>query len=410
MFTNALSLVTLATFSTSVRGQADPEANITIYPITKVNKANDTGYFSDPFHVPYQDNQGIYISGTTHAYLNCGKTLQPKCASEPFQPDRYHSTQALQDKAQQHNVSICGGGAGIHPYQSPDRSWDAVVTLHIRNSSSCDGHWDWSVIVHAYPKDSDEVSVPPSSWIGDKLLVGSFSENTDANYDGKYFRTPDDKLYLVYQKQKSKPPNGPKRDGIVAWPMDDPETKTPGTKPTYLLLPDENHNSENYVVGDDGFKLIETGNIRAINGKFVMAYSVGAYNHITYKSAIAFSDTFLGPYRKVMKKNPGNLWGSTAPKEVYYILQAEEKDADWHYVADQVLAPGVPTVADIGPNGWVLMFAGYRPHDTGAQVGVQPYHASHRRPFYIELNVNVPNDTSVEQATDDELQQWITPA
>ena len=407
MLPGALSLINNTISVFSVREQAQAEANIAINPITEAIKTNHTGYFSDPYHIPYKNNQGIYISGTTHAYLTCGKILQPKCADEPFKTDKYRSSQKLQDKAKQNGVSICGGGAGIHRHQSADSSWDAVVTLHIRNSSSCDGHWDWSVIVHAHPENSDDISVPPSSWIGDELLVGSFSKNTDANYDGKYFLTPEGKLYLVYQKQKS---TRPKRDGVVAWSMDNPKTKTPGTGPTFLLLPDVNLNSENYVAGNDSFKLIETGNIRAINGKFVMAYSVGAYNHNTYKSAIAFSDTFLGPYRKVMKENPDNLWNSTGPNEVFYILQAEHKHAGWHYVGKRVLAPGVPTVADIGPNGWVLTFAGYRPHDTGTNDGAPPYHANHRRPFYVDLNVNIPDDTSVENATDAELRRWITPA
>jgi len=268
-------------------------------------------------------------------------------------------------------------------------------------------------------------------------MIGNFSENVDANYDGKYFQTPDGHLYLVYQKQKSNPAedNGvqtmseqvqlvdqkqesesPKRDGVVAWPMNNPTTLTPGTKPTFLLLPDDNLNSENYVAGNKHFKLIETGNIHAINGKFLMAYSVGAYDRKTYKIGIAYSDTFLPVngqhYRKVMKNNPDHLWNSSGDKEVYYLLQGEEPHDGWHYVGDQVLAPGVPTVAQIGPNNsWVLLFAGYNPNDAPPKEGKKgEFQPNHRRPYFAKIDLKVPDNLSVKQATDAQLQDWITPS
>ncbi|CAO2658369.1 Nn.00g060920.m01.CDS01 [Neocucurbitaria sp. VM-36] len=396
---------TLLSFALSARAQA----NIAIYPITK----NDGSvYFSDPFHVPYQYNKAVYISGTTHKYLECDESLQPRCASP--EPNKYDNNPTLKQAADAAKVTICSS-AGIHPFQSGSddtRSWDALVTLHVQDNPNCDGITGWSVIVHAHPENASDVDTPPNSWIGDKVLIGSFSENVDANYDGKYFQTPAGKLYLVYQKQISE---NPKRDGVVAWPMDNPKTKTPGSNYTILLLPDSNLNSENYVAGNDSFKLIETGNIRAINGKFLMAYSVGAFNHKTYKLGIAYSDTFLPAdgqqYRKVMKNNPDHVWNSQAEKEVYYLLQADETHDGWHYVGDQVLAPGVPTVAKIGPNnGWVLTFAGYNPNDAPpANDDTNRFDGGHRRPYFINLDVNVPVSPSVKQASDAELQDWITP-
>ncbi|KAJ5655659.1 hypothetical protein N7507_007609 [Penicillium longicatenatum] len=383
-------------------------ADISISPVTNVNKDAGTGYFSDPFHVVYQNTTDLYISGTTHQYLKCaGGDLSPRCAST--RKNKYKTSSALNETANAAGTTICGA-AGIHPFQSKDGSWDALVTLHVQSSSKCDGISGWSVIVHAHSEESS-ADKPPISWIGDKVMVGSFSENVDANYDGKYFQTPDKKLYLVYQKQKSQ---SPKRDGVVAWPMNDPTTLTPRTKPTFLLLPNENLNSENYVAGNDSFKLIETGNIHAIHGKFVLAYSVGAFDHKTYKIGIAYSDTFLPVhgqhYRKVVKDNPDHLWNSKGNKEVYYLLQAEKQDG-WHYVGDQVLAPGVPTVAQIGPNNsWALLFAGYNPDDAPFTEGTHIFQANHRRPFFAKIDVKVPENLSVKQATDAQLQDWITPS
>ncbi|KAJ5910362.1 hypothetical protein N7504_005005 [Penicillium tannophilum] len=387
-------------------------ADISISPVTNVNKDAETGYFSDPFHVVYHNTTELYISGTTHQYLRCnGGDLSPGCASTL--KNKYKTSLALNKSADAAGTTICGA-AGIHPFQSKDRSWDALVTLHVQNSSKCDGISGWSVIVHAHSEES-AADKPPTSWVGDKVMVGTFSENVDANYDGKYFQTPDEKLYLVYQKQKvqKQESKSSKRDGVVAWPMNDPTTMTPGTKPTFLLLPGENLNSENYVAGNDHFKLIETGNIHAINDKFVMAYSVGAFDHKTYKIGIAYSDTFLPVhgqhYRKVMKDSPDNLWNSKGDKEVYYLLQADEPDA-WHYVGDQVLAPGVPTVAQIGPNNsWALLFAGYNPNDAPFKEGTK-FEANHRRPFFAKIDVKIPDNLSVKQATDAQLQDWITPS
>ncbi|KAF2491243.1 hypothetical protein BU16DRAFT_596013 [Lophium mytilinum] len=378
----AAFLPTLRIFALLAHAQAD----IPISPITNVDEAGKTGYFSDPFHVPYETSKVVYISGTTHKYLECDGSLQPKCASS--HPNKYDNTRALKQAADDSNTTFCGA-AGIHPFQSgsgTSRSWDALVTLHVQSTPDCKGISGWSVIVHAHPENASAVDVPPTSWIGDKVLVGSFSEDVDANYDGKYFQTPAGQLYLVYQKQYSKKP---KRDGVVAWPMDNPTTKTPGSKPTFLLLPNDNLNSEDYVEGNDSFKLIETGNMRAINGKFLMAYS----------------------YRKVMKNNPDHLWKSQGQKEVFYLLQGDEKHDGWRYVGDQVLAPGVPTVAQIGPNnGWILLFAGYDPKDAPVKDGTKKFQSSHRRPYFIKVDVKVPVDSSVKQASDSELQNWITPS
>ena len=180
-----------------------------------------------------------------------------------------------------------------------------------------------------------------------------------------------------------------------------------------------------------------------------MVYSVGAYNRQTYKIGVAYSDTFLPSsdngnengkqqYRKVLKNNPDNLWGSGKDnKEVFYLLQAEESHEGWHYVANQVLAPGVPTAAQIGADngGWVLLFAGYEPGDTGhgndggdgdgdgdieeAEVEAEEegeekttgekFQASKRRPFFVGLNVSVPQGKTVKEASDEEVQGWITP-
>ena len=386
-------------------------ADISIFPVTHDKKDGSPGYFSDPFHVDYRNATELYIAGTTHQYLKCKSgDLSSGCAS--VHENKYESSSKLNHTVKEAHVKICGA-AGIHPFQSEDRSWDALVTLHVQEKNKpCKGISGWSVIVHAHSKPQGPSHKPPHSWEGDRVMIGSFSKNVDANYDGKYFQTPDGKLYLVYQKQKS---TSSKRDGVFAWPMNNVTTLTPGTEPRALLLPGDHLNSEDYVAGNHSFKLIETGNIQPINGKFVMAYSVGAYNHKTYKIGIAYSDTFLPKhgqqYRKVMKDNPHGLWNSKTKREVYYLLQSQETHDGWHYVGDQVVAPGVPTVAKIGPDDtWTVLFAGYDPDDHPSKDGENKFEASHRRPYFAKIDVNVPKDVSVKEATHEQLQGWITPS
>lgn len=380
-------------------------AKINIKPLTNVVK-DQSGYFSDPFHAVYDNAQTVYLSGTSGDYLECDGFLSPGCGSvHGLQPNHYVHSESIKQAATDAGVEICGN-AGLHPYQTPAGVWHAAVTLHVDQDPQCEGLKGWSLIVHASPKDNPISATPPDAWVGDHVLIGSFAEREDANYDGKYFRTPAGKLYLVYQKNHS---IDPKIDGVVALPMDAPKQKTQGGDITWLLLPDEDLGSENYVNGNDSLKLIETGNMHAINGKFVMAYSVGAYNHKSYKAGVAFSDTFLGEYRKVMKNNPDRLWG-TDGHEVHYLLQADKDHSGWRYVGDQVIAPGVPTVAQLGENGsWVLVFAGFDPNDHPLKEGTKAFQPSHRRPYYIDINVEIPENVSVKDATDEEINGWIIP-
>lgn len=366
-----------------------------------------SGDFSDPYHVPYNSPSSLYIAGTTHQYLVCASTnLSPDCAQETPVTLTYSST--LTSNAAGNNVTIASA-AGLHPYQMTSggtTTWIMAVTLKVQPN---DGSSGWSVIAHATPDDPTS-STPPTTWVADNLIIGSFANNVDADYDGKYFQDSG-QLYLIYQKELSASPH---RDGIVAQAMDSP-TQHASSGPVTMLAPNPDTNplmSEWYYpnnhTGNLNFKLVETGNIRKINGKYVMAYSVGAFNRTTYKLALAWSDTFLGPYTKVTQVNPDSIWGTTGP-EVLYLLQSEQ--SNWpNYVANQVLSPGVPTVAQIGSGtndtNWVILFAGYDPSETESGG---TYDAGHRRTRYVALDFNVPDSSvTVAGSTNAQIKGWLT--
>lgn len=381
----------------------------TIQPITTVDVANHIGYFSDPYLVPFAGSSSTYISGTTQKYMFCDGDLSPECAQETQNSVDFS---AMQTQAEQAGAQICSI-AGLHPFQDSTGLWMMAVTFHVNTEGSCgtgSATAGWSVIAHATPADG---STPPANWTADTLLVGSFTTVADANYDGKYFED-NGQLYLLYSKNLS---TSPKRDGIVAQAMTSPTTPAL-SDPVLMLQPNLDSgnplNSELYYDPGDGgtnsdFKLVETGNIKKINGKYVMAYSTGAYNRDTYKTAVAYCDTFLPAagktYRKVTMPDPNGYWGNTND-EVVYLLQSQKEN--WTgFFGPQVKAPGVPTIAGVGPNNsWALVFAGYAPDDTG--LSGNTYDGSKRRPFYVQLNVSIPSDKSVSQVSEAELATWIT--
>ena len=272
--------------------------------------------------------------------------------------------------------------------------------------------------MHATPSERVSLTVP-TSWFADKLLIGSVNQSVPANYDGKYFED-NGQLYLLYSKRLSAA-GAPARDGIVAQKMRSP-TVLANSAPVILLQPNEGAdalNSEFYFEkGNAAFKLVETGNITVIHGKYALAYSTGAYDMGDYKTGVAWSDTLLpsdpAGYRKVLMPDPNAVWGNTHP-EVRYLLQSQKPG--WpNYVATQVLAPGVPTIAQAplekqildGQGGWYLFFAGYAPGDAPTSTDGN-YEGNYRRPFYIRLQVQVPFNGSVQAATDDELATWLVP-
>ena len=264
---------------------------------------------------------------------------------------------------------------------------------------------NWTVVVHAHPTNP----LDPLSWVADTLLVGSFSQYAKANYDGKYF-LDGDTLYLIYSRNLSE---NPVHDGIVAQRMIS-LTEPAATAPVTLLepAPDAGFNSEFFFEDDpvSRFKLVETGNITRINGKYAMAYSTGDFQENDYKAGVAWSDTFLpapgSTYRKILRPDPTAVWGKTGP-EVQYLLQSQEPA--WpNYVAGEVVAPGVPSIVQASDGSWRLYYDGFAPDDhpfvKGSAVN---FIADNRRPFYTPLQVNIPSGATVAAATDAELASWI---
>lgn len=391
---------------------------IAIEPMTKVIKQE--GYFSDPYPIHFapkiQDSVPLTFSGTTQKLLSCSGALRPECFQQTTIEVNYDD---LKQQAHAVNTKVTSI-AGIHPYQNQRGEWDMVLAVKVESQAAdtdanAKQDHSWTVIAHATPIDHSRPV--PTSWKADKLLVGSFKTNQDANYNGRYFED-DGKLYLMYSKRLSAPKE-PARDGIVAQLMQSP-TELTNELPVTLLRPNEGNNSLNselYFENGADFKLVETGNITKINGKYAMAYSVGAYNKTNYKLGIAWSDTFLprsGSYRKILVPDPGGVWGNRKP-EVKYLLQSQKPN--WpNYVAGKVIAPGVPSIVedknDMPHNkgkqsNWHLYFAGYAPDDHPRKDNGN-FEGNHRRPYYTKIKVAVPDDVTVDAASDAELAEWVT--
>ena len=129
-----------------------------------------------------------------------------------------------------------------------------------------------------------------------------------------------------------------------------------------------------------------------------MAYSTGDYEEPDYKAGVAWSDTLLpangGSYKRVFKLDTAGVWRQPNHEEILYLLQSE-KSAWPNYVYSQVFAPGVPSITQ-DDGRWYLYFAGLLPSDAPIQPGTQLFEPSHRRPFFVKLNVNIPASATVE--------------
>jgi len=234
-----------------------------------------------------------------------------------------------------------------------------------------------------------------------------------ANYAGKYFEDGG-QLYLVYAKRVSAAlPN----NGIVAQRMLSP-VQPAASGPVTLLAPsvvNGGYNSEYFVEfhpKPGSFKLTETGNVTRVGNKYVMAYSTGAYNRPDYKIGIAWSDTFLPrsdqTYTKVLKVDTAGAWGVAGHDEVEYLLQSQVRA--WpHYVRDQVIAPGVPSILQDNAGSWELFFAGYAPGDAPVSARTGNFDATHRRPYFIPINIDIPPGASVSSTSPFALENWLTP-
>lgn len=250
-----------------------------------------TGYFSDPYHVPFVGNNPQTFFGTKPKYLWCpGTNISPSCANEG---DVSVDTSTLATQAAAYNATIANT-AGLHPYLLNDnQTWIMAVTLHMTNSAGD----SWSVIAHAAAKTQVQGGAPPTNWTADTLLVGSFSDSsTDANYDGKYFQDGN-QLYLIYQKELT---TSPHRDGVVAQAMIDPVTlasSDPVTVPAPNTEDDPLMSEWYYTNGNTGnlnFKLVETGNagrsMESICWPIRWVRTTGRRTNLRSPGRITFSD------------------------------------------------------------------------------------------------------------------------
>ena len=397
-----------SSYKISKVGSESPDT--AIYPMTDVDVATREGYFTDPYPIHFAPGRPpsapLVFGGTTQNLLSCSGAVRPEC---------FRSTKirveigALRLQASQAGATIASI-AGLHPYQNRRGDWDMVLAVKVESQ----GHRGaWTVLAHAAPQGNGGF-LPPTTWRADTLLIGSFAVNENANYNGKYFED-NGNLYLIYNKRLSSAEE-PASNGIVAQLMVSP-TELADSPPVTLLQPSTGAaslESERYYTNGADFKLTETGNITKIKGKYVMAYSVGAYNKINYKLGVAWCDTFLpragSTYRKVLVDNPTSVWGTPGP-EVKYLLQSEKPD--WpNYAGAQVIAPGVPSIVEdendaSSLKSWLLVFAGYAPDDAPRKDNGN-FEGNHRRPYYTPIKVTVPNNMSVDVVSASELAGWIT--
>jgi Glycosyl hydrolases family 43 len=380
-----------------------------IHPLTQVNSATNVGYFSDPLPIHLAETSGSYVTsmaGTTQQILNC-----PSLAVGCYSPNTMTITTGAALKSQLPANTTVSGYQNNNVYQDNAGNWQMATTVTVNNAAANPSGLPWNVILHASPGSGSAVTAGgvPLSWTSDALLVGSFTTQANGNYDGKYIED-NGTLYLIYSKRLAVSPSS--QDGIVAQEMNS-ATVVGTTAPTTLLAPESNsdggYKSELFDCqsSNDQFKLIETGNISVVAGKYAMAYSAGSFETPCYKVGIAWSDALLGPYKKVLQSDPANVWQNpTAEPEVLYLLQSLQPA--WpNYVNATVQGPGVPSLVQYPAGTWYLYFAGY---DPAVPLNAGMFDPKLRQPYLMRLTVAIPTGATVAGTGNTALTNWITAA
>ena len=375
-----------------------------IQPMTNVvpgpTPQTRSGYFSDPYPIhtvvpngsPVPSFAGTPPSAKTPGQiLTCPGALQARCftaSPNTIDPGPYTQLTSFEN---------------LNSYQDSQGNWQMAATGNTTQKNQT-----WHVIVHASPKMP--YSGTPTAWVADAVLVGDPTKPEDDNYDGKYFEDSGI-LYLIYNRKN---PATQYEDYVVAQTM--VSASVPSLDlPVPLLGPEESNKgymseiSENKGLPNQT-KLVETGNVVKIQGKYVMAYSVGYFNQPNYKAGLAWSDTFLPQantyYTRAQKIDVTGVWGPPNHAEVAYLLQAEQPQ--WpNYVAAQVLSPGVPSVVMDTSGNYHIFFAGFDPSDVLSPAPQNGYDGQLRRPYYVDLKVNIPSGTKVSDASPFDLANWI---
>lgn len=387
-----------------------------IQPMTEVTQSPRSGYFSDPYPIPQCGNG----SAASPAFSGSPKSIISSAG--PFGPQSYASepiTIALADSliadAAQHGATFQAGTDAPNVWsennnirQDDTGGWHMATTLRVSNTSVPDTDY-WTMIVHASPVGGTTDDIP-TAWTADTRLVGSYDTPDPANYCGKYVEDAG-QLYLTYSARLTPEPNA--TNGIVAQPMVS-ATEPAAADPTVLIHPEAGAGLKSELffglTQPPNFRITETGNVVRIGDIYVMTYSAGAFDRDTYKTGLAFSDTFLPApgsiYQKVFQLDGDGVWGSPGAAEIRYLLQAQQ--ANWpNYAAAQTLAPGVPSMRQVGDE-WYLFFAGYDPDDAPVDSGT--YDPSYRRPYFMRLRIAIPPEATVSDTPAEELATWITAA
>lgn len=295
-------------------------------------------------------------------------------------------------------IITVGGYWGKNVYQDSLGNWHLIASPNLKRKGRPNG----TIVVHLKPQKGEvwKPGAPIQNWVINKILVGAVKPAHPHNsYAAKLCTNENGILYLVYNGGQIKN----NENDILARRMKSP-VEVNSTYDSVVLLKPGSYNSE-YRDGTSGLKLVEAANITQINHKYVMVYTVGDFAKDNYKTGLAWSDHLLGPYKKVLKKDVHNIWGNGAGKsEVQYLVQAQKPK--WpNYVKDRVKGPGVGSINRGSDGKYYLFFAGYPPFSIKRANG--KYKPSQRHPYFIQLNVNVP-DKKVSEVSSYDLQDWIT--
>ena len=273
-------------------------------------------------------------------------------------------------------------------YQHTDETFHAYLTLHYGRYKT--------TIAHYVPQEGEEWTDgnPITKWVKESTLLGNVNTGWVV-YCGNVVRHENGTLYIIYDAGHPDEILGVDIH-IKVRRLLDPATLDPDFTPRPILSPEAVYRSEDCVVGDPSFQLVEGCVIQEIQGKYALLYSTGHYDDYNYKLGAAYSDVLIPPagqtYEKVLIPDPENLWGSDTGEEICYVLQTQI--AGWpNYVAEYMNGPGIGNIVQVDSQYYMIHHA--------RRPGVTQTGGYERYVWSIPLTIDISEQNPMET--------WIQP-
>jgi hypothetical protein len=286
------------------------------------------------------------------------------------------------------DVNFTGSGASqfwaFRPFEDKKGELHAYATLSTGGSVR---------VAHFLPAAGQphwSTQRPVTKWYYNRIIVPAVS------YDSNVVVDSADTYFITNKQFGPTPPTAwpHSYNSIIAQRMKDAAHLDEQSAPVVLLEPGK-WISE-FRDGAGSMKIVESVHVHKLGSYWALVYAVGDYDEANYKIGIAYSKSFLGPYKRAVAPDPKGVWpgdNATNNTEVSYVLQTE-KPAWQNCAVDSLNGPGIGNIVQLVNGSTLLIFHARR-------RGVTHLGGNGRYVWAIKINVAIDESKP--------MSQWIVP-